>query len=75
LPRDPTGQEEWNRLSVQAYASTRRVPSSNVSTRSQGDKIASLRDLGSLRDAGALTDEEFALAKAKVLGGPQDQSS
>jgi len=30
--------------------------------------VAQLRQLGELRDAGILTEEEFALKKAKILG-------
>ncbi len=32
------------------------------------DRIAQLQQLASLHDSGALTDEEFAAAKAQVLG-------
>jgi putative oligomerization/nucleic acid binding protein len=32
------------------------------------DPIAQLKDLGELRSAGVLTDEEFAVQKAKILG-------
>jgi hypothetical protein len=32
------------------------------------DTIAKLKDLGELRTAGVLTDQEFAQAKAKLLG-------
>jgi hypothetical protein len=34
-----------------------------------GDTVAQLKELADLRAAGALTDEEFAQAKAKLLGG------
>lgn len=33
------------------------------------DPIEKLKQLGELHQAGVLTDEEFAAAKAKVLGG------
>jgi hypothetical protein len=33
-----------------------------------GDRIAQLQQLAQLHDSGALTDEEFATAKAQVLG-------
>jgi putative oligomerization/nucleic acid binding protein len=36
--------------------------------RGGGDIIAELEKLASLKSAGALTDDEFAAAKAKVLG-------
>jgi hypothetical protein len=32
------------------------------------DPIAQLKDLGELRAAGVLTDDEFAVQKAKILG-------
>ena len=73
LPRDPRGQAEWNRLARDSYTSTRRVSSADTGTRR--DDIASLRELASLHDAGALTDHEFALAKARVLGTNDGGSS
>ena len=36
--------------------------------------IAELRELGELRTAGVLSDEEFATAKAKLLGGGYDEA-
>lgn len=33
----------------------------------QGDLLAQLQQLGELRDAGVLTEEEFAIQKAKLL--------
>ncbi|NHI17147.1 SHOCT domain-containing protein [Microbacterium excoecariae] len=33
-----------------------------------GDVVAQLQQLAALREAGALTDEEFAAAKARVVG-------
>ena len=33
------------------------------------DTIGKLKELAQLKDAGMLTEEEFSLAKAKVLGG------
>jgi hypothetical protein len=53
---------------MQSYTSTRRVPTPEVTTPPpEQDTIASLRSLASLHDAGSLTDEEFALAKARLL--------
>jgi hypothetical protein len=52
---------------MEAYSSTRRVPPAD-SGRASSDPIASLRDLAALHDSGALTDDEFSLAKAHVLG-------
>jgi len=36
------------------------------------DPLDALERLGELRAAGSLTDEEFAIAKAKVLGTEPD---
>lgn len=33
------------------------------------DQVAQLQQLAALKDQGALTDEEFAAAKARILGG------
>jgi hypothetical protein len=35
----------------------------------QGDFVGQLQQLSDLRQQGAITDEEFAAAKAKLLGG------
>ncbi len=65
LPRNQLEQEAYQRELEQAYASTRRVapPLSEAP-----DLVASLRELAELNHSGALSDEEFAAAKAKVLG-------
>jgi len=34
-----------------------------------GDVVGRLKELAELRDAGALSDDEFAAAKAQLLGG------
>ena len=67
LPRDPQGQAEWNRLDLESYSSTRRLPPEQPSTLAQRDLGASLRDLAALHDDGSLTDEEFSRAKARLL--------
>lgn len=62
LPRDPNQMDEWNRLSRDAYGSTRRVAPAAA------DPLAQVRVLAELHQSGALTDEEFAAGKAKLLG-------
>jgi hypothetical protein len=43
-------------------------PAPPAAAPSQVDLVAELTRLGQLRDSGILTDEEFAAAKAKLLG-------
>jgi hypothetical protein len=74
LPREPTQQQAYNRQMQDSFEATRRVarpePASAVAGPAPSrDPIAALKDLAQLHDSGALTDEEFAAAKAKVLGG------
>jgi hypothetical protein len=75
LPRDATQQAAYKRELLRAYDATRRVDagSSGLSEAPQGtattDVAGSLRDLADLHELGALTDEEFALAKTRVLSG------
>lgn len=66
LPRNRTEQAAYNRHLQDSYASTRRVAPPAPAPVS--DPIAQLKELAALHDAGTLTDEEFASAKAKVLG-------
>ena len=69
LPRERVQQDAYNQQLREAYASTRRVDSSNteLSAASPRDVLAELKDLGQLYQSGVLTDAEFATAKAKVL--------
>jgi hypothetical protein len=68
LPRNQTEQAEYHRELEQAYDSTRRVAPSDQSAPDSSDLAAKLRELGELHTAGTLSDEEFAAAKAKLLG-------
>ncbi len=65
LPRTQPEHEAYRRELEQAYASTRRVapPASEAP-----DLAASLTELAELNHSGALSDEEFAAAKAKLVG-------
>ena len=66
LPRNRTDQAAYNRHLQDSFAATRRV--SAPAPAPAPDPIAQLRELASLHDAGALSDDEFAAAKAKILG-------
>jgi Short C-terminal domain len=44
------------------------APAPQAQASGASDRIAQLQQLASLHDSGALTDEEFAAAKAQVLG-------
>jgi hypothetical protein len=72
-PRPPTEQDAYNRHMQDSYAATRRVAPSSVAGEAgswspSGDPVADLKDLAQLHSSGALSDDEFAAAKAKVLG-------
>ena len=75
LPRNLAQQTEYNRHLQETYAATRRVtppiPAVDPSSR---DPLAELKDLAQLHASGALNDEEFSIAKAKVLGVDTDAS-
>jgi hypothetical protein len=68
LPRDMTTQAGYRR-----QMSDRSLPGAApyappTPPTSPPDSTARLRQLGELHRSGALTDEEFATAKAQVLG-------
>ncbi len=71
LPRDPKAQGEWNRLTRASYDSTRRVAGAGAGAGAPDDPpdvVGKLRELAGLHSSGALTDDEFATAKAGLLG-------
>jgi hypothetical protein len=74
-PRRGTQQSAYNRELQEKFSATRRVPPPRPASTTtaagpgaEADVTARLRDLGQLHAEGALSDEEFAAAKAKVLG-------
>lgn len=78
-PRRGTQQSAYNRQLQERFHATRRVPPSPPGTDGSptrttagwdGDVTARLQDLAQLHADGTLSDEEFAAAKAKVLGTP-----
>ena len=64
LPRNRTEQAQYNRQLQQRFSASQRVPP----PRPRPDDLASLKELAALHAAGSLSDAEFAIAKAKVLG-------
>jgi hypothetical protein len=68
LPRNQTEQADYHRELEQVYDSTRRVAPPGTPGSEAPDLAARLRELAELHGAGSLTDEEFASAKAKLLG-------
>ena len=68
LPRSREQQDLYNRQLHEAYASTRRVDPNAAGGEASSDPLEGLKELASLHEAGALTDDEFAVAKAKILG-------
>ena len=52
----------------QAAAPPPPAPAPAAQATGANDRIAQLQQLASLHESGALTDEEFAAAKAQVLG-------
>jgi hypothetical protein len=69
VPRNMTVQQQraYNLRMQAQFDSTRRVASAPPAT-VERDPIDALQRLGDMHAAGTLTDEEFAAAKAKVLG-------
>ena len=56
------GEEQYAEPPPQQYAEPAPAPSE------QDEQIAKLQDLAQLNKQGVLSDEEFAAAKAKILG-------
>ena len=68
-PRNLVAQDAYNRELQDRYDATRRTaPAPPAGSGTGRDVISTLKDLAHLHDSGALNDEEFATAKAKVLG-------
>ena len=69
LPRKRTEQDAYNQNLQQKFAATRRVTTPEpTATAPQHDTLAQLRELGQLHTSGVLSDGEFTLLKAKLLG-------
>jgi hypothetical protein len=63
--QEPTDQE----IAMLEAEDQKAQPAPGVSPSSQDDMISKLERLGTLKAQGLLTDEEFALAKQKLLAG------
>jgi hypothetical protein len=83
LPRQRSQQAAYNRHLQDQFDATRRVPASPPAPESgvvaglppggpgsaaTEDLAARLKDLAQMHHDGALSDEEFATAKARILG-------
>jgi hypothetical protein len=72
--RRGTQQSAYNRELQEKFSATRRVspapPAAAGDSAWEGDVTVQLRGLAQLHADGTLSDEEFAAAKAKVLGTP-----
>jgi hypothetical protein len=71
LPRGRTDQAAYNRRLQEKFQATQRVPAATPRV-AERDVVADLTGLSDLRAAGALTEDEFANAKARVLGNADD---
>ena len=75
-PRPRTDQDLYNYQLQQAFSATRQVPAyapaAAPAVAAAEDPLARLRELAQLHDTGVLTDDEFAAAKAKLLGLDED---
>lgn len=61
----------WSAQEQQQYAqqpAPAPAPAPTAPAAPQPDRIQQLKDLGELKTQGILTDEEFAKAKAQILG-------
>jgi hypothetical protein len=72
VPRAPTQQQAYNRQLQGSFQATRRVPAQPAADAAAAgparDPIADLKQLAQLHASGVLSDDEFALAKSKLLG-------
>ncbi len=64
-------QGKWAAQEEQQYAQQQAAaaPAPAAAPAETGDPMQRLAELGELHKSGVLTDEEFAVAKAKILNG------
>jgi hypothetical protein len=65
-----TGEDPYAQQQPQQYAEPQQyaAPAPAPAAAAEDDPMDQLRDLAQLKNEGVLTDEEFAAAKAKILG-------
>ncbi|HEU4544407.1 MAG TPA: SHOCT domain-containing protein [Jiangellaceae bacterium] len=61
-------QQEYEQQAPPQYAAPPPPPPPPAASAGGGDLTAELERLGALRSSGVITEEEFAAAKAKLLG-------
>ena len=59
---------KYDQQDAQQYAQQAPPPPAAVAAPAEDDATAQLQNLAQLHQQGVLTDEEFAAAKAKILG-------
>ena len=72
-PTEPTQHDAYNRQLQESFSATRRTAppqpgAGPAAAPTSFDPVGALKDLAQLHASGAISDEEFATAKAKVLG-------
>jgi hypothetical protein len=72
-PRQLMAQDEYRMQLQQEFSATHQVPqyapaNAPPAVAVAGDPIARLKDLAALHESGDLNDDEFAAAKARLLG-------
>ena len=65
-PRNMMRQDEYRWKMQESFEATRRVPPQAPGAQPR-DAVAKLQDVAAMHESGALTDDEFAVAKAKIL--------
>ncbi|MFD0635121.1 SHOCT domain-containing protein [Catenulispora yoronensis] len=61
-------QAEAQQQAAMDAAANRAVAGQAAAGQAADDPVAKIKELAALKDSGMLTDQEFAAAKAKVLG-------
>jgi membrane protease subunit (stomatin/prohibitin family) len=61
-------QGRWAQQEEQQMAAQQQQQMAAAPPPPEQDPMAKLKELGQLHESGVLTDEEFAAAKAKILG-------
>jgi hypothetical protein len=59
---------KWDQQQSQEYAQEPQQYAQEAPAQAEDDSTAQLQNLAALHTQGVLTDEEFAAAKAKILG-------